>query len=161
MFIHGMYSSCCKSACMYTCMYIHVHDACTTYCMSLVVWCVGYTWVSVAISVISFPWSHSLVPSFGTGSGHIWLDEVVCRGDEYFIQNCDHDPFGENDCFHTEDVGLRCQREGVRVWDCEVVSVKVWGCEHMGLRYQLFFNAVRVWSWLHYHIVHSHIITPS
>ncbi|XP_064385063.1 deleted in malignant brain tumors 1 protein-like isoform X2 [Halichondria panicea] len=45
---------------------------------------------------------------FGAGSGSIWLDQVVCTGNEYFIQDCDHDDFGENDCTHTEDVGVVC-----------------------------------------------------
>ena len=46
---------------------------------------------------------------FGVGSNHIWLDEVVCLGNENFIQDCQHNSFGQNDCSHQEDVGVRCQ----------------------------------------------------
>ncbi len=48
---------------------------------------------------------------YGPGSGHIWLDEVNCGGNEYFIQDCQRDDFGENDCAHLEDVGVICHRE--------------------------------------------------
>ena len=53
----------------------------------------------------------SCVPSFGPGSGHIWLDDVICTGEEFFIQECGHSDIGENNCFHNEDVGLKCLRE--------------------------------------------------
>ena len=48
--------------------------------------------------------------AFGPGQGYIWLDEVVCVGDEYFIQDCDHDQFGVNDCSHAEDASVVCNR---------------------------------------------------
>ena len=52
-----------------------------------------------------------LFSDFGPGSGHIWLDDVVCTGEEFFIQDCDHRRIAESNCDHTEDVGLRCLRE--------------------------------------------------
>ena len=50
---------------------------------------------------------------FGSGSNHIWLDDVVCEGTENFIQDCQHSPFGENNCNHQEDAGVICQRKGI------------------------------------------------
>ena len=64
-----------------------------------------------------------LYSSFGPGTGHIWLDNVACTGTELFVQDCDHKDFGENDCQHSKDVGLRCLRKSVErklsVWISE------------------------------------------
>ena len=49
---------------------------------------------------------------YGSGSGRIWLDEVTCHGNESSIVNCPHDPFGVNDCSHSEDVSISCASSG-------------------------------------------------
>ncbi|XP_068199354.1 scavenger receptor cysteine-rich type 1 protein M130-like [Antennarius striatus] len=51
---------------------------------------------------------------FGEGKDDIWLDDVVCNGDEPSILKCTHRPFGENNCGHSEDAGVICL-EHVRV----------------------------------------------
>ncbi|XP_065361312.1 uncharacterized protein LOC135954976 isoform X3 [Calliphora vicina] len=45
---------------------------------------------------------------YGPGSGPIWLDQVSCLGNETKIDECNHWSWGENNCNHTEDVGLKC-----------------------------------------------------
>ncbi|XP_059897442.1 deleted in malignant brain tumors 1 protein-like isoform X3 [Gadus macrocephalus] len=45
---------------------------------------------------------------FGAGSGPIWLDDVVCTGEEDAITQCSHQNYGENNCGHSEDVGIVC-----------------------------------------------------
>ena len=42
------------------------------------------------------------------GTGPIWLDSLVCQGDEESISDCDHQPWGEHNCEHQEDVGICC-----------------------------------------------------
>lgn len=46
--------------------------------------------------------------SFGSGEGRIWLDEVGCDGTENSINDCEKDPWGRNDCTHSEDAGVYC-----------------------------------------------------
>jgi len=49
--------------------------------------------------------------SAGTNDQPIWLDEVQCTGDERWLSSCPHPGYGDNDCFHSEDVGIVCTGE--------------------------------------------------
>ena len=54
---------------------------------------------------------------FGPGNETmpIWLDNVDCYGNEESITECLHQSFGENNCRHYEDAGVRCYgKEGRR-----------------------------------------------
>ena len=48
---------------------------------------------------------------FGQGTGPIWLDEVDCIGTETNLTQCRHNGFGNEDCSHFEDAGVRCALE--------------------------------------------------
>ena len=46
--------------------------------------------------------------TYGTGSGPIWLDNVVCNNYQSHIDFCDHLPLGVDDCSHSKDVSVSC-----------------------------------------------------
>ena len=45
---------------------------------------------------------------FGQGNGTIWLDDVQCEGHENYLFQCPAAEFGDHNCAHFEDVGVRC-----------------------------------------------------
>ena len=44
----------------------------------------------------------------GEGSGPIWLDHLVCSGNEKYLHECTHDKWGKHDCTHKHDASVRC-----------------------------------------------------
>ena len=49
---------------------------------------------------------------FGQGSGTIWLDDVMCSGEETDVADCPHRGFGTHNCGHSEDAGAVCSVTG-------------------------------------------------
>ncbi|XP_006819211.1 scavenger receptor cysteine-rich domain-containing group B protein-like [Saccoglossus kowalevskii] len=49
-----------------------------------------------------------VLSSFTSGSGNIWMDNVVCTGVETLLFECQHSGYGQNNCDHSQDVGLIC-----------------------------------------------------
>ncbi|NWI91563.1 DMBT1 protein, partial [Pitta sordida] len=58
---------------------------------------------------------------FGVGSGHIFLDNVQCRGDEPSLEMCRHNGWGMHNCGHVEDASVIC----AGVWGAETSSSQV------------------------------------
>uniref|UniRef100_A0A452GKK5 SRCR domain-containing protein n=1 Tax=Gopherus agassizii TaxID=38772 RepID=A0A452GKK5_9SAUR len=52
--------------------------------------------------------SAHLYAHFGEGSGQIWLDNTVCRGNESAVWACEHNSWGDHNCDHREDAGVTC-----------------------------------------------------
>ena len=46
--------------------------------------------------------------SFGLGSGMIWLNDVMCTGNERTLINCTSNSTGMDECTHDQDAGVRC-----------------------------------------------------
>ena len=47
----------------------------------------------------------------GPGNGNLGLDEVWCRGQESSLWDCAAELWGQSDCKHEEDAGVRCSGE--------------------------------------------------
>ena len=46
--------------------------------------------------------------AYGEGSGTIWLDNLVCIGNETDLFSCVHNGPGVHNCGHSEDAGAIC-----------------------------------------------------
>ena len=68
---------------------------------------------------------------YGSGSGRIWLDDVTCYGNESSIANCPHEPFGDNDCTHSEDVSISCASSGSTSTFPQILTTTVPTCEYI------------------------------
>lgn len=64
---------------------------------------------------------------FGQGEGNIWLDDVQCTGQEPSIFQCEHKPFGTNNCGHGEDVGVICSGQSEFSYLPELTNLKASG----------------------------------
>ena len=49
--------------------------------------------------------------SYGRATNGIYLDNLGCRGSESRLIDCSHSPIGVHNCYHGEDVRIRCQRK--------------------------------------------------
>ena len=65
--------------------------------------------ILIFYSVIASKVSGAKYAQANVNYGPIWLDGTKCNGTESSLAQCNHNPWGTNDCDHTEDVGVICQ----------------------------------------------------
>ena len=65
--------------------------------------------ILIFYSVIANKVSGAKYAQANVNYGPIWLDGTKCNGTESSLAQCNHNPWGTNDCDHTEDVGVICQ----------------------------------------------------
>nr|XP_027315991.2 deleted in malignant brain tumors 1 protein-like isoform X1 [Anas platyrhynchos] len=54
------------------------------------------------------PMSAPGAAQFGEGSGVIFLDDVQCRGNEFYLWECSHNGWSIHNCGHNEDASVVC-----------------------------------------------------
>ena len=77
---------------------------------------------------------------FGSGSGAIYLDSVVCNGSERTLQQCAANPNGVHNCDHSEDAGVKCGGTFVLFPNM----------------YYLVYHFFQWQKWNHFIVVHDH-----
>ena len=45
---------------------------------------------------------------FGAGSGYVWMDDLLCYGNESTLLDCSHSGLKVHNCRHSEDAGVTC-----------------------------------------------------
>ena len=64
--------------------------------------------LSLSVTIVSLAGTMAFRHArFGQGVGPIFLDQLVCRGDEQRILDCDS-YLGVHMCDHTQDAGVKC-----------------------------------------------------
>ena len=48
---------------------------------------------------------------FGEGVEVIWLDDIVCGGEEKRLADCQHAGWAEHNCVPSENAGVHCARK--------------------------------------------------
>ncbi|XP_048104685.1 adhesion G protein-coupled receptor E3-like isoform X1 [Alosa alosa] len=62
---------------------------------------------------------------FGEGSGQIWLDDMLCTGNESTLMSCGHQRLGTHNCGHHRDAGAVCSELITTMVECKDVKCKL------------------------------------
>ncbi|CAE8614080.1 unnamed protein product [Polarella glacialis] len=70
----------------------------------------GSTEATVACKELGYTFGYVGVTTSLAGTGPIWMDNVVCTGDELWLSKCESNGWGISNCYHSEDVGIYCTK---------------------------------------------------
>jgi len=80
----------------------------------------------VACSMLGFSGGEAVGAAFfGEGEGDIFLDNVECTGEEHDLFHCARNDWGDHNCGHNEDAGVRCQAETAESPSSETAQVRL------------------------------------
>ena len=77
----------------------------------------------VACRMLGFTGGEAMFVGFEDGTGNIVLDNMNCEGTEADLWDCDHNEWGDNDCSHYEDVGIRCGKDYEGYWQLRAIMM--------------------------------------
>lgn len=60
---------------------------------------------------------------FGTPTGPVLINNLQCIGNETRLTDCYHSGVGTHECFHSDDVGVKCQLRKFLPRTCLVICV--------------------------------------
>ena len=67
---------------------------------------------TVVCRQLGSPEGEALVDNeYGNGIDPIWLDDVMCDGNESSLSSCAANDWGENNCRHHEDAAVICRKQ--------------------------------------------------
>ncbi|XP_062601527.1 deleted in malignant brain tumors 1 protein-like isoform X2 [Saccostrea cucullata] len=73
---------------------------------------------AVVCSVLGFPRENAVAKKgafFGPGYGPIWMDQMKCTGTEVNLFQCPKAELGKHNCGHSEDSGVICSLDTIRL----------------------------------------------
>ena len=62
----------------------------------------------VTCRMLGFSGGEPVYAGFGEGTGRIFMDNVACTGSEQDLWECARNEWGQHNCVHSEDAGIRC-----------------------------------------------------
>ncbi len=68
----------------------------------------GRRFASVACTQLGYLGGGATDTDVAAGVDPIWLDNVMCTGSESGVASCPANAWGDNNCYHFEDIGLSC-----------------------------------------------------